>query len=359
MKVLLVGYTVPQSSVKGMGLGISRYIYHLGRELIKMGHETELIVRDDFKPKEKWIRTVHAPRLGWYPYPFSLKSALKNKDADVFNSDYVVTGLPLVWLGKRPCAVALHDALPFHDEYRTNLRPKDKIFMRFYDYSFNQIKARADAIIMRSENAREDLINTTDVNEDKVFVVTGGFDPEFFYPMKKERHEKIRIGYKGGLDGRKNARLLVDVFKKIASERDDVELHVAGAGANLETFRSMNIPNAKFYGYIPISEENSFLNSLDIYVYPTLGEGLGLGPLEAMACGVPVLASNTTSMPEVVGDGGVITKPTVSDFRRELEMLIDDAKLRRKIAARGLKRAKEMTWRRTAEDSLEVYKSIM
>lgn len=358
MKVLLVGYTVPQSGVKGMGLGISRYVYYLGKELIEMGHEVELVIRDDFRPKEKWIKTVHAPRIGWYSYPFSLKSHLKAKTADVYNSDYVVTGVPLAWLNKKPLAVTLHDALPFHDEYRKNLAPKDRIFLKFYDFCFNAVKNKADAIIMRSENAREDLLKCTNVDEDKVFVVAGGLDPEFFYPTKKNRHDKIRIGYKGGLDGRKNAQLLVNVFRRMAKERDDIELHVAGAGNNLEKFRSMKIPNAKFYGYIPIEKENEFLNSLDVYVYPTLGEGLGLGPLEAMACGVPVLASDTTSMPEIVGGAGIITEPTIEDFKRELTRLVDDARLRKKIAASGLKRAKTMTWRRTAEDSLKVYESI-
>jgi glycosyltransferase involved in cell wall biosynthesis len=107
-----------------------------------------------------------------------------------------------------------------------------------------------------------------------------------------------------------------------------------------------------------MEDENRFLNSLDIFVYPTLGEGLGLGPLEAMACGVPVLASNTTSMPEVVGDGGILTKPNAEDFHNELTKLIDDAKLRKRLAARGLKRASNLTWKRTAEDSLEVYETI-
>lgn len=357
MKVLLVGYTVPQSGVRGMGLGISRYIYYLGKELIKMGHEIELVVRDDFKPKENWIKTAHSPKISWYPYPFYLKPQLKNKKAEVYNSDYVVTGVPLAWLNKKPLAVALHDALPFHYD-KKGLTPKDKLFVAFFKMCFNSVKNKADAIIMRSENAREDLIQNVDIDEEKVFVVTGGVDPEFFYPLKKKSHEKIKIGYKGGLDGRKNTQLLVNVFRKMVHERDDIELHIAGAGKNLEKFKSMNIPNAKFYGYIPMEEENKFLNSLDIYVYPTLGDGLGLGPLEAMACGVPVLASNTTSMPEVVGSAGIITNPSAEDFYRELSKIVDDSKLRKKIAARCLKRAKEMTWKATAEDSLNVYESI-
>lgn len=357
MKVQLVGYTIPNSGAHGMGLGISRYIYNLGKELRKMGHEVELVVRDDFVPKENWIKTAHAPKFGWYPYPFFLKGQLKGKQADVFNSDYVVTGAPLAWLNKKPLVVAVHDALPFHKEYKATTL-KDKMFVRFFKFCFNAVRDKADAFVMRSENAREDLINSEGIDEEKVFTVSGGLDTDFFHPTKKEPHEKIRIGYKGGMDGRKNAQLLVDVFRKIAKERNDVELHMAGAGRNLERFKSMNIPNAKFYGYIPIEQENDFLNSLDIYVYPTLGEGLGLGPLEAMACGVPVLTSNATSMPEIVGDAGLMAEPTPEAFQKELTRLIDDAALRKKLASAGLKRAKTMTWRRTAEDSLKVYKSI-
>lgn len=358
MKIFLVGYTIPNSGVRGMGLGISRYIYYLGKELIKMGHEVELVVRDDFKPKESWIKTAHAPKFGWYPYPFYLRRQLKNKQADVFNSDYVVTGAPLAWLNKKPLVVAVHDALPFQYD-RRELNIKDKVFVRFFKMCFNSVKKKADAIVMRSENAREEILKCTDLDEDRVFVVNGGIDPDFFYPTKKKPHDKIRIGYKGGLDGRKNAKLLVEVFRRMVKERSDIELHVAGAGANLEKFRSMNVPNAKFYGYIPIGKENEFLNSLDIFVYPTLGEGLGLPPLEAMACGVPVLASNTTSMPEIVGGAGIMTEPTSDAFYKELWNLVENASLRKKVAARCLKRARTMTWERAAKDSLEIYEAIV
>lgn len=358
MKVLLVGYTVPNSGVRGMGLGIGRYIYYLGKELDKMGHEVELIVRDDFRPKEKWIKTVHSPKISWYPYPFFLKQVLKKEEADVFNSDYVVTGAPLAWLNKKPLVVTMHDALPFHYDER-ELTIKDKVFVKFFKMCFSSVRNKADAIVMRSEDAREDLLKYADVDEDKVFVVSGGVDPEFFYPIKKEQHDKIRIGYKGGLDARKNVKLLVDVFRKMVKERDDIELHVAGSGKNLESFIAMNIPNTKFYGFIPIEKENEFLNSLDIYVYPTLGEGFGLGPLEAMATKTPILASNTTSMPEVVGDAGILCEPTTEAFYKNLRKLVEDAKLRKKLAAAGLKRSKDMTWKKTAEDSIEIYKNIM
>lgn len=358
MKILLVGYTIPNSGVRGMGLGISRYIYYLGKELIKMGHEVELVVRDDFKPKEGWITTAHAPKFGWYPYPFYLRTQLKSKQADVFNADYVVTGAPLAWLNKRPLVVAVHDALPFQYD-RQELTIKDKMFVRFFKMCFNSVKKKADAIVMRSENAREEILKCTNLDEDKVFVVNGGIDPEFFYPTRKKPHSKIRIGYKGGLDGRKNAKLLVEVFSRMVKERNDIELHVAGAGRNLEIFRNMKIPNAKFYGFIPIEKENEFLNSLDIFVYPTLGEGLGLPPLEAAACGVPVLVSNTTSMPEIFGGAGVIAEPTADTFYKELWKLVENAKLRKKITARCFKRAKMMTWRRAAEDSLEIYEAII
>lgn len=357
MKIVLVGYTVPGSGVRGMGLGIGRYIYHLGKELVDMGQDVELIVRDGFKPKEKWIKTVYSPKFSWYPYPFFLKSHLKNKQADVFNSDYVTTGLPLAWLNKKPMVVAVHDALPFHYDSK-KLTQKDRLFVSFYKYCFNRVKKKADAITVLSENAREDILNTTNVDEDKVFVVTCGVDTDFFHPLKKKEHDKVRIGYIGGLDNRKNVELLVEVFKKMASKRSDIELHVGGAGVNLQKFKSMNIPNAKFYGFIPLERQNEFLNSLDIFVYPTLGEGFGLPPLEAMACGVPVLASNTTSMPEVVGGAGLIADPTVSDFYKELWRLVEDKQLRRKVAAKCLDRAKKMTWRKTAEDSLEIYETI-
>lgn len=357
MKIALLGYTVPGSGVTGMGLGIGRYVYNLGTELVKMGHEVELVVRDDFKPKESWITTVPAPKISWMLYPFFLKNYVRKMDAEVFNSDYVTTGLPLVWLDKKPNVVGLHDALPFHKDYQAPSM-KDKMFLGFYGWSFKQIRDRADAIMMRSEHAKADLVELTGIDEERVFVVSGGVDTEKFFPKKKQKHDKVRIGYFGGLDGRKNVELLLDVYSKIAKERDDVELHVAGGGRNLEKFRGMGLPNAKFYGFIPSHKSNDFLNSLDIFVYPSLGEGFGQAPLEAMAAGLPVLSSNSTSLPEVVGGGGLVAKPTREDFHRELLKLIEGPALRKKIARSCLKKAQSMTWRRCAEDSVNMYEMI-
>lgn len=356
MRITLAGYTTPFSGNIGTSLGISKYIYYIGRELVKMGHDVRLFIRDDYRPKEKWITTVHAPKSTWLVYPFYLKPKIMSQNSDVYHADYVNTGAALAWAGKRPRIVTIHDALPFHYP-SSDLRPKDRVINAFYKFYFRFIRD-ADAIVVRSEAAKEEAVKYAGLDESRVHVTFGGVDTNFFKPLKKERHEKIRIGYVGGLDGRKNVRLLVETFKNIVAERDNVELHVGGGGASLEKFRSMKIPNTFFYGFVPENKLNQFINSLDVFVYPTLGEGLGLPPLEAMASGTPVIASDTTSMPEVVGDAGILAKPDVKSMRVAIEGLVDNSSLRRSLSRKGLERAKKYDWKACAKDTLDLYESV-
>lgn len=356
MKVSLVGYTTPMSGNPGASMGISKYIYYVGKELINLGHDVELLIRDDYKPTEKWIKTIHAPKSTWLVYPFFLFPKLIGKKADVFHSDYVNTGAPLIWANKHPSIVTIHDVFPLYYN-PTDLTNRDKIIVKFYKFYFNFIK-KADAIVVRSNAAKEDTLKHTNIPEEKIFVNFGGFDPEKYYPTKKEQHTKIRIGYLGGLDARKNVTFLVETFKNLLKDHNNIELHVAGGGRNLEKFRDMKIDNAFFYGFIPDEKINSFLNSLDIFVYPSLREGLGSDPIQAMGCGLPVVACNVSSMPEIISDAGILSDPNIKNMSNSLKMLIENRNLRKKIARKCYERSKNLTWERCVQDVLYVYESV-
>ena len=179
--------------------------------------------------------------------------------------------------------------------------------------------------------------------------------------MKSNRKssENIRIGYLGGLDGRKNVKLLVDVFKALYAERDDIELHIAGGGANLEKFRSMNISNATFYGPTDPAKAPEFYNNIDIFVMPSLQEGFGMMTLEAMSCGVATIGVDRTSTPEIIGDAGVLVKPDASALAKAISRLADNKKLRDRVAAACLKRSASFSWKRCATDTMKVYGEAM
>jgi len=357
MKVSLLAHTTPFSGTTGMGGGITKILYNVGKELIGMGHDVKLTVRNDYVPKEKWIETVYSPKISWMLYPYFLKGRLSKIDADVYHADYVTTGAPLIWKKKRPSVVSIHDVIPFKYDMSKQSRA-NKLRVWWYMKNFKTI-SRADSILVLSEYAKKEALEYTNLDEDKIRVVYIGADVDHFHPLKRKPNKKLKIGYVGGLDGRKNVTLLIDAFKDLLKERNDVELHVGGGGSNLEKFRSMNLKNAKFYGFVPDKELNKFLNSLDVFVYPTLDEGFGLPPLEAMTAGTPVVAANTCSMPEVVGKAGLLVEPNPKSMKEGLLKMIDSSSLRKKYSKLGITNAKKFTWKASAKNTLKIYKELV
>jgi glycosyltransferase involved in cell wall biosynthesis len=112
------------------------------------------------------------------------------------------------------------------------------------------------------------------------------------------------------------------------------------------------------HGQVRYEDVPRFLNSLDVFVFPTLGEGFGLPVCEAMACGVPVVASNVTTMPELVGKSGLLAKPDVKNMSAAIEKLVESRPLRKRLGKSGMKRAREFTWKKAAQETLGIYRSV-
>ena len=113
-------------------------------------------------------------------------------------------------------------------------------------------------------------------------------------------------------------------------------------------------------GYVPQRFLPDLYRGASLFVYPSLYEGFGLPVIEAMACGVPVLASNATSLPEVVGDAGVLMNPyDVDEWREGMLELLDDKKMRDEMSEKGLERAKLFTWEKCAQVTLNVYNEVL
>ena len=110
-------------------------------------------------------------------------------------------------------------------------------------------------------------------------------------------------------------------------------------------------PTSSFLRYVPNEELPAYYSLADLYVYPSSEEGFGLTPLEAMACGCPVITSRTSSLPEVVGDAAILVNPTdAGELEGAMDRILSDPELRRSLIQKGAKRAEECSWRAGAED---------
>ncbi len=274
---------------------------------------------------------------------------------------------------RKPFIITVHDLIRYFDMkgygpliHRPNL--KDKFWLSL-DYL--GVK-RAARIITPSFKTKMDLVKHLKVPEDKVRVVYHGVD-EVFKPTKGWRPcEEPYVLYVGSEHPRKNLATLLKAFsilKREHPEFKDVKLVKAGrVGGGELCYREQTLNLIKTLGleddvifleWISQRDLASLYSQAELFAFPSIYEGFGWPPLEAMACGCPVIASNTSCTPEILGDAAIYVSPRdVEGWYKALAMLLGDESLRKKLASKGLERAKTFTWRRAAEETLNVYKEV-
>jgi glycosyltransferase involved in cell wall biosynthesis len=230
---------------------------------------------------------------------------------------------------------------------------------------------RARRIIAISENTRRDLVALFGIPPERVDVVPPGVSPSFG-PLPPDQVAAFRrakglperfVLYLGTLEPRKNLITLLEAFARL---RPGVKLVLAGGTGWMfaEVFARVQALGLEgkvvFPGYVPDEELPLWYNAATVFVYPSLYEGFGMPPLEALACGTPVVVSNASALPEAVGDAGVLVRPdAVDEWAQALERLLDDAALRAELGARGRAHAARFSWERAAAGTVAVYHRIL
>ncbi len=233
----------------------------------------------------------------------------------------------------------------------------------------------ADMVIVPSQSTKRDVVRFYGVNPEKIAVIFEGHDEEVYKPQdnlaqieETKREYNIRgkyILYVGTLEPRKNIPRLIEAFHSLKKEGVKHKLIVAGKLGWLykdifTTVNRLNLENEViFTGYVPQKELPILMSGAEVFAYPSLCEGFGLPPLEAMACGTPVIVSNTSSLPEVVGDAGILVDPYDSkEIAQAMYHVISDEGLRQQMRQKGLKRAKMFSWEKTAQQTLKVFEIV-
>jgi glycosyltransferase involved in cell wall biosynthesis len=245
-----------------------------------------------------------------------------------------------------PSVVTLYDLIPFtHPQYLTrSMGIYWKLFAR-------RNLELATSIVSISQASKQVAVEQCGIPKEKIIVAYPGVDTRFRPVDDPDTVRRFGLEpgnyalFVGSIDPRKNIPLIIRTLKTVAP---DLPLAIASGGGWLTKDVNAAIAeceNVKFLGYVPIEALPAIYSHAKMMIWPSIVEGFGLPPLEAMACGCPVITSNCSSLPEVVGDAALIIDPTSKDqLARAISTLNGDTGLRYELGRRGIDRAKEFTW---------------
>ncbi|TWT34632.1 glycosyltransferase family 4 protein [Blastopirellula retiformator] len=300
-----------------------------------------------------------------------LPRQLRRDGIDAFHSPFHF-GVPL--LSPCPCVVTLHDAIgqrrwPAIGGWRglANVR-------QWLNFGSHEIARRKSTkVITVSRFSQQELVRRLGIDAAKIIVIPEAADPTFAAipseelvksTLQKFELPKPYFFYIGGFDARKNLPFLIRAFA--AAEMSGVDLVLAGGDTTRqEELRDLSDQldvshQVRFIGRVDDTDLPALYRDALAFVYPSREEGFGLQLCEAMAMESPILASNATSLPEVLGDGGALFDPTQLDQLRDwLRRTATDPVLRKELAAKSRSRGADFSWRQTARETASVYRSIV
>jgi glycosyltransferase involved in cell wall biosynthesis len=290
---------------------------------------------------------------------------------DIYHSLY--SALPCFGSRHKPIRMlTIYDIIPFlHPEYFADgfvdeFRPIVESFSPRHDYIFTI-----------SECSKNDICTWFSMDPERVFVIPLAAAPALYYPVQNTTsiaEVKKKFCIPSGryfltlatVEKRKNLEMSLKSFREVLREAgcDDLSLVLVGTRGwkvkeVIEKIQQDPVLRDKiiFTGFVPDEYLSSLYSGAEAFLYPSLYEGFGLPPLEAMQCGLPVIVSNTSSLPEVVADAGIQVNPLDKDeICQAMLALLENRELREKCVRKGIAKAKEFSWRRCAEQTVAGYK---
>ncbi len=353
--------------------GIHTYIQHSLQHLPEADPALHLTLFTAHPPAElppsievqrpRWNTDRPALRILWEQ--LALPLAARRVQADVLHATAFVAPIA----PQRPTVITIYDV-------------SFALFPQFFR-GFNQTYLRAGTrwsarqarrIIVISECARRDVHRLYNVPLDRIDVAYPGVD-ETFGRAEPERVQEFRrsknlpdkfLLYLGTLEPRKNLAMLVRAFAQLKHECPEAVLVLAGGLGWLadDVFAAIEACGVKdsvwLPGYIAAEEKALWYAAATAFVFPSRYEGFGMPPLEAMACGAPVITSNAASLPEAVGEAGLMLAPDdVGGWTAALKRIWSDAPYRTELADRGARQAQQFTWQATSRQIARTYRDLL
>ena len=371
---ILYDHTIFQRQRYG---GISRYFYELttrlsakegvGINLFQGCHVNEYGLSNHkpnfesywgYKWKYKRPATKYMSHIFTIPNKILFETVyVPSADFDIYHPTYYIKGLKQN--GKTPIVITVYDMI--HELYPDQVKGSGAV-IKAKKRAFNI----TDVIIAISENTKKDLIKIYDVPENKIKVVYLANSLQLPSPQvidelkKKQELKRPYLLYVGGREIYKNFDVLFDSY--VSNFSDDFDL-VCFGGAKFENDELTTINSRIRNNIIQLNGPDELLASLYkhafCFVYPSLYEGFGIPPLEAMHMGCPVIASNASSIPEVVGDAAILFNPNSKDELIDAIGLLCNESKRNELIKLGFEQEKKFSWDKMANETLDIYKSIL
>jgi len=354
------------------GSGVGRYLFNLLKQYAELDKSNEYILylkEGQLDPAFPGFnsKTISIPslNLGWLnlKLPFAIAFEIAKDRLDLFHSP--ISGLP--FLQFCPMVVTIFDlTYEIHPEW-FSLRSiiSSQIYSRW-------AAKTAKRIIVSSECTKKDIIKYYKVDEKNIEIIYIAPEESYKQITDKSRLNSVKSKYGisknfllhvGAIHTRRNIERLLKVFSRLRGEGFDLQLVLIGSLMVLKTIdlnhyiRELGLEGEVIHiDYVPDEDLVCLYNAAKLFVYPSLYEGFGLPLVEAMACGTPVVASNASCIPEVVGDAGILFDPyNEEEILDSIKIVLNDKSTWEALSIKGLRRAKQFSWSSAAKQTIELY----
>ncbi len=376
---MLIGIDARFFGPKAKGLG--RYVQKLIEGLEQADRQNDYLVFlrpenfDEYQPQNSRFKKVLA-NWRWYSLGEQLFFPRQLYRYKIDLMHFTHFNAPIFYF--KPYVVTIHDLiLQRFSTAKNTLFGRLKYFGKNIGYKIviRLVLARAKKIIAVSQFVKDDIIKSFGVAEEKISVVYEGAPDKIFnfqfsiFNLKKYGIQKPYLLYVGNAYPHKNLARLVSAFKILRDDnRPDLQLVlVGGEDYFYQQFKKANCDEkgvcfgggVVFAGFVPDEELGVLYQNAGVYVFPSLCEGFGLPPLEAMAYGAPVVSSSATCLPEILGPAAYyFDAANAADMAAKINEVLTDENLRQKLIAQGFAQIKRYSWRRMAEETQKIYAGL-
>jgi glycosyltransferase involved in cell wall biosynthesis len=346
--------------------GIGTYVRNVVRHLAQIDRETTYLLfcnpADESALRdlaENFVPVVDSSAGYSLREHVSLPLKLRSLGAELLHSPHYVRPL----FCTIPSVVTIHDCIHLlFPQYLPN-----RMAFRYARFVMGSAIRNSSIVFTVSEASRADILRFyPSTDPAKVHVVPNAIDAELLVDPGEAERDRVRERYQirgrfvlfaGNVKPHKNLERLIRAFARVRCQEGNEDLRLVLIGDDVSRYASLRRTadeagvrqEVRFFGFVPHETLAALYRMATVFAFPSLYEGFGLPPLEAMACGTPVVTSRISSLPEVVGDGALLVDPyNEDDIAQGIARLLDDQDLRARLVERGLERAASYSWARSA-----------